>query len=242
MPHERHHSKRRPKVLLACPNGDAWIHKLVVFALIRTMQDPRAETQLILPTHKPYVNNLHLIVQDFLAGPFDYLVSMDDDNPPLGNLIDLVLLDLDVIGCPTPVWHCDTKNAPNDRPFYFNALREVEEPDGSVGFKPLDSEPGFKPVGIKRADAVGTGCVVIARRVLEELVKRARDEGPLETPFMRRWDERGIVQMGNDYAFCQRVRRAGFEVWAHFDYTCQHFNELELTEAINALMRFRLER
>ena len=231
---------RKPKVLVACCNGDGWIHKLVAFAAIRMLGDPRVEATFIAPTWSPFVQNLHKTTIDFLAGGFDFLLLMDDDNPPNGcNPLDLAFLDLDVVGLPTPVWHSD-KRKPGDRPYYLNALREVVEADGSVGFKPLDSEPGFRPAGIQRADAVGTGCVMIARRVLLTLMENAKGN-PSETPFMRRWNDRGEVVMGNDYAFCSRARAAGFEVWAHFDYTCRHLNTLEIVETVNALMRHRLE-
>ena len=237
---------KRKRVLVSVPNGDAWIHKHVVFVLLRLLQDKRHDVEIMLPTHRPYVQNLHLVAHDFLAGGFDYLLSMDDDNPPKGNPLDLVELDLDIVGFPTPVWHCDKDAPPGDRPYYFNALRQVEDEHGEPGWKPLDSEEGFRPVGIQRADAVGTGCVLIARRVLATLFDRARELGPelgpMETPFMRGWNVRGEVTQGNDYAFCRRARAAGFDVWAHWDYTCMHFNELELTEMVEAMMRFRLSR
>lgn len=203
------------------------------------LQDPRFAVTFIAPTNKPYVHNLHKVVTDFLDGGFDFLVSLDDDNPPQRNPLDLCELDLDVVGCPTPVWHCDTSR-PDDRPYYFNALREVVGEDGLAGFKPIDSDPGFRPAGLQKCDAVGTGCVVIARRVLEKLADQALERGPQESPFFRRWDNHGHVVMGNDYAFCQRVRAAGFSVYAHFDYLCEHLNEIPVLEAIQAFMAFRL--
>lgn len=225
----------RPKVLIAVPNGSGWIHKSVVFQTIRMLGDSRFDSKLILPTRRPYVANLHAIARDMIARGFDYLVSMDDDNPPRPgvNVMELVALDLDVVGCPTPVWHSTT---PGGRPFYYNAMREVVTEDGSTEFRPIDSYPDFVESGLKQCDAVGTGCLVIARRVLVALCERAKELGPLETPFMRRWDSSGAVVMGNDFAFCQRARLAGFKVWAHFDYVCHHFNELEVSETISALL------
>lgn len=223
-------SKVKRKVLVACCNGKGWIHKRVMFAIMRMAQDRRHQMTFIAPTHSPFVQNLHKTVNEFLERGDDFLLLIDDDNPPKGNPLDLVELDLDVLGFPTPVWH---NGEPGDRPYYANAMRAVSEGDGVLGFRPLDSYPGFKEVGIQECDAVGTGCVLIARRVLVELMERAKGN-PSETPFMRIWNDRGEVIMGNDFAFCTRVKKAGFSIWAHFDYECEHHNELELGEVIRA--------
>ena len=221
----------RRRVLVACCNGSAKIHKLVVFAVMKMMQDPRHTVTFIAPTWSPYVQNLHKTVNDFLAQGHDFLLLVDDDNPPLKNPLDLVELDLDIIGLPTPVWHSAVKG---DRPFYYNALMNVYDDDGKfLGQKPLDSYPGFIGSGLKVCDAVGTGCVLIARRVLLKLMKLAKGK-PFDTPFMREWNDKGEVILGNDFAFCKRAKAAGFQVWAHFDYTCQHFNELEIQETIRS--------
>ena len=232
-------SKGKPRVLLSVPCGTGWMHKSVVFAVARMLGDPRVDVTFIAPTHQPFVHALHLVVRDFLAGGYDFLLSIDADNPPNQNPLDLVSLDLDVVGCPTPVWHCDA-SSPGDRPYYLNALREVEDEDGSIGFRPLDAYEGFVSAGLQRADAVGTGCILIARRVLEKLAAFSETTGdPLASPFFRAWNPDGTVAMGNDYAFCRRARASGFEVWAHFDYTCKHFVEMEITEVVNSMAACR---
>jgi hypothetical protein len=148
---------------------------------------------------------------DFLDNGDDFWLSMDDDNPPLNNPLDLVGEDLDIVGFPTPVWH---SKVPGDRPWYFNALREVED-----GWKPVEIKGGLQEV-----DAIGTGCFLIARRVMKAM--------RLEKPFMRQWKPNGRVDVGCDYSFCQRAKKRGFRIWVHSDYTCDHFNELPLTEVI----------
>lgn len=223
----------RRRVLVACCNGRGWIHKRVFFAVLRMLQDPRHSVHFIAPTHSPFVQNLHLTVADFLKRGDDFLLLVDDDNPPTKNPLDLVELDLDVVGLPTPVWH---NNVPGDRPYYLNVMREVKDKNGEVvGWKPLDSYPGFIASGIQQADAVGTGCMLIHRRVLKDLMARAFGR-PMETPFMRRWNDQGTVIAGNDFAFCGRARAAGWRVWAHFDYICEHFNEGEIGEHVHALL------
>lgn len=207
---------KKIKVLVSIPNT-GWIHKHCVFALLKLQKDTRYDLTFILPTHNPLENNLHHIVKDFIEGDYDFWLSFDSDNPPTQNPLDLVELDRDVIGCPTPVWHNDGKHK-GDRPIYWNAYDYV----GEEGYKEHQDKNGLQKV-----DAVGTGCVLYARRVFEnkEMQKGA---------FTRKLYPDGRVEKGNDISFCERAREQNFEVYCHFGYPCLHFNELELTEVIRA--------
>lgn len=97
-------------------------------------------------------------------------------------------------------------------------------------FKPFFRSPGytewFPRVGLQEVDAVGTGCFLAHRRVFEHTDMKA--------PFHRIYNEDGTVERGNDIAFCEKAKAAGFKVWAHFDYSCDHYNELPLNEVIRA--------
>lgn len=202
-----------PSVLVTCCN-QAWIHKGVVFSLMKLVQDPRVK--IILPTHRPYENSLNLVVKDFLAGDYDFWLNIDDDNPPMKNPLDLLYLDKDIIGFPTPVWANMKKG---DQPYYYNSM--------------IDKEEGWIPAigtGLTEVDAVGSGCMLIARRVIEKTPK------PL---FMRQYDKDGVVEMGHDYLFCRKAKSQGFKVWTHFDYPCFHFNELEINEIISAFHQMK---
>lgn len=202
-----------------------------MYSILRMMSDTRHRKKLITPTKKPFVANLHLAVRKCLEGGFDFLLLVDDDNPPTNNPLDLVELDLDIVGLPTPVWHSGVRG---DRPFYFNALDAETEGGVMKGFRPIqDSRPNFSFSGLHECDAVGTGCVLIHRRVLKTLMDNAKGS-PSKAPFMRVWNDDGSVHMGNDYAFCSRAKNAGFKVYAHFDYPCEHINQLEITEVATA--------
>lgn len=201
------------RVLVTVPTT-GWIHKHSAFALLKLQLDRRFKLRILLPTHRPFENNLHHIVNDFMAGDEDCWLSFDADNPPIGNPLDLVLYDKDVIGCPTPIWHNDK---PGDRPYCFSAF------DGAPGGY-REHPPGG---GLQRVDAVGTGCFLVARRVFEDPEMR-------KAPFQRTYHEDGTVDKGNDIAFCERARARGFEIWCHYGYPCRHFNEIEITEIYQA--------
>lgn len=203
----------KKRVYLTVPNGSGWLHKHVHFAICKILADSRVQIRHDCPTHSPYVQNLHKCMWDFLNGGDDYWLSMDDDNPPINNPIDLIEYDCDVIGLPTPVWH---SAVPGDRPWYYNALDAKD--DGFVPHEPCE--------GLQEVDAIGSGCFIVSRRVMLALKDKQ--------PFMRTWNEDGLVEVGGDYSFCRKVKEAGFKIWAHYDYTCDHFNELSLREAINS--------
>lgn len=152
-------------------------------------------------------------MNDFLDGGEDYWLSMDDDNPPLRNPLDLIELNCDLIGLPTPVW---ANMKPGDRPWYFNAMDRT--PEGFVPHEPCE--------GLQEVDAIGSGCFIVSRRVMLSLRE--------QQPFARQWNADGTVHIGGDFSFCDKVKAAGFRIFAHFDYLCDHFNELPLLEVIQA--------
>ncbi len=205
------------KVLISVPNT-GWIHKAVCFKTDALLLDPRYHSTIIRPTHNPFENNLHHIINDFMAGDYEYWLSMDADNPPMNNPLDLIKLDLDIIGLPTPVWHF-TDKIKGERPIYWNAYRWNEKDQGY-------NEWAFKE-GLQEVDAIGTGCFLINRRVFNHPDMR-------KAPFQRTWYEDGTVQYGNDISFCRKAKKNGFKIHCHYEFPCDHFNELPLNEVVRA--------
>lgn len=205
-------------VYVTVPNDKGWIHKHVHFSLCRILSDQRYKVRHDCPTHKPYVHNLHKCMWDFLDHDEDYWLTMDADNPPVLNPLDLISLNLDIIGFPTPVWH---NAVPGDQPYYFNALKIKE--DGYT--------PHVNCDGLQEVDAVGSGCMLLSRKVMEALKS--------EKPFMRTWNDQGLAEVSGDFSFCRKAKAAGFKIYTHYDYHCLHFNEIELTEIIHAFYNMK---
>lgn len=202
-------------ILISVPNT-GWVHKACAFTLLKLQQEQRHRLQIIMPTHNPFENNLHHIVKDFLAGDYDYWLSFDADNPPSNNPLDLVALNKDIIGLPTPVWHYTGEAG--ERPIYWNAYKKRGDAYLEWPVK----------AGLQEVDAVGTGCFLVARRVFEN---KAMQRGA----FSRKLHPDGRVNKGNDLSFCERAKEQGFKVYTHYGYPCKHFKELELTEVIGAM-------
>ncbi len=135
------------------------------------------------------------------------------------NPLDLVELNKDIIGLPTPVWHYKGKDHPKgEGPLYWNAYKYVPEEDAYKAWPERN--------GLQRVDAVGTGCVLFSKRVfLNNKLKNG-------ACFARKLNPDGTVEKSNDISFCERAREQGFEIYAHFNYPCYHFVELNLAEAI----------
>lgn len=206
----------KPKVLIAIPNGDSKIYKQVVFTVIKMLQDERVKAKLTMPSFRPTIECRHRVMYEFLEGDHDFLISIDSDNPPAKSLISLILLNLDIIGCPTPIW-MGTKKGSN-MPIYWNAMDKY--PDGYRPHQPKN------PNGIEEVDAVGTGCIIIARRVLEAL----KDSKPFDDQL----DERGLRYRGHDFRFCEKAKEAGFKIYAHYGYLCLHFATLEMVNVMRS--------
>lgn len=211
------------KILVSIPNTGN-IHKLVTYVTDKLLMDKRYNVTLIRPTHVPYENNLHHIIQDFMNGDYDFWLNIDSDNPPQKNPLDLVEENLDVVGCPTPVWHW-TGKLEREIPIYFNAYKYVSE-DGYTPWPNME--------GLWEVDAVGTGCVLFARRVFENPEMRKK-------PFERKLYADGRVYKGNDISFCERAKECGFKIWAHYDYICDHMCNLPLLEVIRAFKGLGVE-
>jgi hypothetical protein len=174
--------------------------------------------------YRPYEDGLHHAVAEFLAGNYDYWLNVDDDNPPRCEPLELRELDLDIIGCPTPMM--PQKRILGNAPFGWNVFRYA----GPSGY---GHHPGGS--GLQEVDAVSSGCMLIARRVFEH---SSLSRGA----FARKIDDDGFVCRGTDIAFCERAKDAGFTVFAHWDYPCGHFKTVDLLdihERTHAFVRAR---
>lgn len=201
-------------ILVTVPNTH-WVHKHVAHRLLLLQTDGRYPLTIQFPSHKPYENNLHHIVYDFRHGDWSFWLNIDSDNPPMNNPLDLVELNLDLIGLPTPVWH---NSGEGEFPIYLTGY-DWDEKEKAYRQHPCHE-------GLQEVDGIGTGCFLMSKRVVNRM------SGPI---FERTYDAHGRVELGNDMAFCRRAKEVGVKIYAHYDYQCRHFSEIELREAAEAI-------
>lgn len=141
-------------------------------------------------------------------------MMLDGDIIPPHNILDLVDLDKDIIGGLCFAYRGDAimplilKEKPDD-PGNYNVL-SVGEYDGLV-----------------EADAIGTGCIIIKREILEKMKR----------PFWNYYDENGLRYAGLDLTFCKRAKDLGYKVWCHLNYRCSHWTETDVLQIYDAIMK-----
>lgn len=157
---------------------------------------------------KPTYANRNHIAEEFLKTDAEYLLTIDSDTIPLGNPLDMIEHDKDIVGGVYPTYKNDA----------FIWLACWLDKDGSY-----KQYPKKEQVGLKQVDALGTGCMLVKRKVLEAL--------PM--PFIDKVREGvGDRELGHDLYFCKRAKEKGFEVWADWSMECEHHKEINLLPLI----------
>lgn len=163
---------------------------------------------------KPSERNRNQTVLDMLENGYDYLLTIDHDVVPKQNPLDLIALDLDVVCCAVPQWNMSDPSFP----VYFVAMDK--NGNGYTEHKVKD--------GLQEIDAAGSGCLLIARRVLEKV----------KAPFVRQWDDGGFDTKGLDFSFSEKTKAEGFKIWCHYGYEADHVKEVSLLTIYHLLWTY----
>jgi len=193
------------RILITVPTM-GMVRKELAAHLVGLSRDPRYALDVRFSTETPYANNMNKLALAMLDEDFDFWLNIDHDQCPLANPLDLVEFDKDVLGLPTPILEL---GGGGKYPFRWN----VFNCRGDTGMVSHDA-----PFGLQQVDIVGSGALLIARRVIEAV----------EAPFSRRWKKDGTQNIGGDISFCLKAADAGFKVWAHYDYPSQHHKTVEM--------------
>lgn len=165
--------------------------------------------------------NRNQIVYTFLNDTdCEYLLMIDDDNPPLKNPLELIDLDLDVISLPTFMWRADENFGSIAYNQYKIHKDKNGKPDGWVTMVYSGKE-------LEEVDRCGSGCILIHRRVLEKL----------DVPFESQTGKHGLRHLGEDILFSDKVRKLGFKLWTHWNYPCSHYKVVDLMSIAQSLLK-----
>lgn len=202
------------KVYLAILNK-GWLRREVVTKTLPAMRQTKG-AELVwenpaLTWGHPIFSNRNAITRRFLATDCDYLMMIDDDVVPMAfNPFDFVYAKKDIIGFPAKVRQ-------SGRAINWVAYVRTDQPDN---WSPVDFSQVDSSIELLKVDIIGTGCLLIARRVLETI----------KAPFNIEIDENGECAMGTDFAFCKRAGEAGFEIYVAPWCWCEHFKEVGLLD------------
>lgn len=156
------------------------------------------------PNARPITHNRNSIVKQFLTSDAGNLLMIDSDIVPKFDPTTLQHSGKDIIGAPCPQW--------NEGDIYWVVMDRVE-----AGYKPVPPE---RRCSLTRVDAIGTGCIMIKRHVLESM----------RAPFSELTDAEGRLQLGEDFNFCRLAGEHGFEVWCDWNVRCSHFKTVDLDQ------------
>ena len=191
-------------------------------------QVPTITLQSLLQLHKPCPTAFmaverqrvdkarNAIAMEALTKGFDYLLFVDDDNPiPPDTLEKLLEDDKDIVIAPIL-----GRNPTKDGKYPLCAFYSKEVMVDKKPLKLYNHIVEFKEEGdLHKIDGGGCGCMLIKRKVLEELYKKHKDYifefGDIK--FKEKIKVDGIEYdrrtMSEDCEFSERAINCGFEMW-----------------------------
>lgn len=217
---------KNKKVLVAVPSGSGYVPLLTVQSLLQ-LHKP-CPCGFITVERQRIDKCRNYFSKQCLDGGFDYLLMIDDDNPiPPDTLEKFLEDDKDIVIAPI-LTRNPNKDGKHDLCAYYS--REIKLKDNIL--RMYDFIENFKDKGpLHKIDAGGTGCILIKRKVLEELSKKYEyifEFGDKVVDGQRR-------TMSEDAEFCERAKDLGFEIWLDERVVPIHFGNKEIIKWQNTI-------
>ena len=196
---------KRPKIFIAIPNTGNISTGLFMNCLFWGANSPYPFKIYPPENLRPVDCARNYIIQAFLNDPgeYDYLLMVDADMAVPKNLLDLCQLDKPIISA-------------------FCLMYK----DGDIVPTVLEEAPkGVRikkefPIGtLVEVDSTGSGVLLIQRKVFETI----------DPPYFKyQTDENGILNLGQDFYFCRKVKKAGFKIYVHTGMFTSHYKTIDL--------------
>lgn len=202
----------KPRVMIAVPNLGKMDTRLVMKLMRWTAMPANWEQATIVAPigHIPHDSARNYCIDQFLQTDDTHLFFLDDDViPPVDALELLLAADKDAIsGLYPSEWYDNDEGKIRKRNNVFADIR----PDGEL------IEATGK--GVQEIASCGGGCLLIKRHVVEEKVP---------APWFKfHYNERGLMDVGEDVDFGKKLKAAGVKLHAHFGVQCQHAKQVLL--------------
>jgi hypothetical protein len=208
--------QRQPSFTIAAfcdKERHGWLNPALVLWLLNSSLQLRNFMFMAVLGKRPVEHARNWAMTEFLTHNTDWLVMIDNDITPQVNLLDLVN-DVEqerIIAPVTYMWRA------KDGSFALTAADKVEGKKHEA--RPLKEEL----VESRRAvDRVGTGCIFIHRKAAQKIPR----------PWFRMiLDERsGKIVEGEDYFFCRRAKKHGFQVYVDARFVCGHLHTYDILD------------
>lgn len=148
-------------------------------------------------------HNRNSLVESFLKTDYEWFLFIDSDIMPPLNVLEMIKNGKDVCSgiCPQ-----------------FRKGKLI-----SLVFEKYQDNYRFIQKDIKgdviEIDGIGTGCLLIHRKVFERM----------EKPYFEfLFDEKGMTKLSEDLNFCKKAQEAGFKIWADKRMGLHHFKTIDL--------------
>lgn len=198
---------KKPKIYLAILN-EGWVRCEHINTVLMILGATNVELHLENPAVTwgiPITSNRNQIRKRFLETDADFLLMFDDDVIPLFNPAEAVFYDKDVLGLPT-------RRRTGQR---LEWVIYAKHPALENKYASIDLDKVKTDADLLQVDGIGTGAILIKRKVLETI----------KHPFEDLFDDEGIRILGQDLNFCKKVIKAGFEVFVAPKMICDHIKD-----------------
>lgn len=197
--------------MIAVPNLGTMDTRLVMKLLRWSIMPQNWESVTILAPigQIPHDSARNYCVEQFLQTDNTHLLFLDDDVvPPVYALGRLLEADKPVISGLYPIqWANPATGSMGTRQSVFSDVLsngELVEAKGE---------------GVQLIQSCGGGCLLIRRDVLETI----------KAPWFKfHYNERGLMNLGEDVDFCRKLKDANIPLYAHFDVQCNHVKTIML--------------
>lgn len=207
---------KKPKILIAIPTMGS-VHTFLMLTILKWVMKYTENGKYNISMYttmsvQPVDNARNEIVEEFLKSDCTHLFFIDSDTiPPEDALDKLMSLNCDVASGITPIIELDQNRVNDSSGFYKRS--------NILG---MDNELVQPDTGIVDMKAGGGSCLLIKRKVLEDLQKPIfrfvyKDCHPEGVSFNGTKD-----MMSEDYYFCAKALGKGFTMKCDSSIICRH--------------------
>lgn len=179
-----------------------------------------------------------------LATPAERVLTIDDDMIPTETTARILLSDADI--CVSRMYRFrhhgpEGMDGEDAKPPELAACATYVKLMGGKETR-FDIVPRFDAAGLVKVDAVGTGCISVKRKVLEDPHMRVGPDDEDGTPALYRmlYTATGRITEWEDIDFTLRASRLGYSVAADFGSRCGHFKTVNLDAVAELVHNERL--